>query len=133
MGAVRIVTAEAEGVQQQQAITAALATASQSLRRSTKQSDVAPLPSGDRGGLSSFGFGLWLLPPNVLGGLSLFPLGCGLRLWSRVAAATLFVLSSRKGSGTTHLGSEARVGQGTAGECPGANQRSTRQTRLNNR
>jgi hypothetical protein len=91
MGAVTIVTAGAEGVQQQQAITTALTTASQSLRRSTKLSDVAPLPSGDRGGLSSFGFGLGLLPPSVLGGLGLFPLGCGLRLWCRVAAATLFV------------------------------------------
>jgi hypothetical protein len=91
-GAVTIVTAGAEGVLQQQAITAALTSASQLIRRPTKPLDVAPLPSGDRAGLSSFVFGLGLLLPSVIGGLGVFLLGMRLRLWWRVAAATLFAL-----------------------------------------
>ncbi|MFZ0385694.1 MAG: ABC transporter permease [Solirubrobacteraceae bacterium] len=87
-----IVTAGAEGLLQQQAITAALTAASQSLRRSTKPLDVVPLPDGDRAGLSSFVFGLGLLLPSVIGGLGVFLLGMRLRLWWRVAAATLFAL-----------------------------------------
>jgi hypothetical protein len=91
-GAVTIVTAGAEGVSQQQAITAALTAASRSMRRSTKPLDVAPLSSGDRAGLSSFVFGLGLLLPSVIGGIGLFLFGMRLRLWWRVAAATLFAL-----------------------------------------
>ena len=91
-GAVTIVTAGAEGVLQQQAITAALTAASQSMRRTTKPLDVAPLSSGDRAGLSSFVFGLGLLLPSVIGGVGVFLVGMRLRLWWRVAAATLFAL-----------------------------------------
>ncbi len=91
-GAVSIVTAGAEGVLQQQAITAALAAASQAMRRPTKLLDVAPLPSGDHAGLSSFVFGLGLLIPSVIGGVALFLLGMRLRLWWRVAAAILFAV-----------------------------------------
>ena len=91
-GAATIVTAGAEGVMQQQAITAALTAASRSMRRPTRSRDAAPLSSGDRAGLSSFVFGLGLLLPSVLGGIGLFLLGMRLRLWWRVAAATLFAL-----------------------------------------
>jgi ABC-2 family transporter protein len=91
-GPVTIVTAGAEGVLQQQALTGALTGASRSMHRAANQLDVAPLPSGDRSGLSSFVFGLGLLIPSVLGGLGLFLLGSRLRLWWRVAAATLFAL-----------------------------------------
>jgi hypothetical protein len=91
-GAATIVTAGAEGVLQQQAITAALTAASHSIRRPTKSLDVAPLPTGDRAGLSSFVFGLGLLLPSVIGGVGVFLLGMRLRLWWRVAAATLFAL-----------------------------------------
>lgn len=91
-GAVTIVTAGAEGVLQQQALTAALTTASQSMHRDAKRLDVAPLSSGDRTGLSSFVFGLGLLIPSVIGSVGLFLLGMRLRLWWRVAAATLFAL-----------------------------------------
>jgi hypothetical protein len=91
-GAVTIVTAGAEGVLQQQAITAALTAASRAMRRPTKALDVAPLSSGDRAGLSSFVFGLGLLLPSVIGGVALFLLGMRLRLWWRVAAAILFAL-----------------------------------------
>jgi hypothetical protein len=91
-GPVTIVTAGAEGVLQQQAVTAALAAASQPIHRAAKPLDVAPLQSGDRSGLSSFVFGLGLLIPSVLGGVGLFLLGMRLRLWWRVAAATLFAL-----------------------------------------
>ena len=91
-GAVTIVTAGAEGVLQQQAITAAFTAASQSMHRTTRPLDVAPLPRGDRAGLSSFVFGLGLLLPSVLGGVGVFLLGMRLRLWWRVAAATLFAL-----------------------------------------
>jgi hypothetical protein len=89
-GPVTIVTAGAEGVLQQQALTTALTAASRSMHRAAKPLDVAPLPSGDRAGLSSFVFGLGLLIPSVLGGVGLFLLGSRLRLWWRVAAATLF-------------------------------------------
>ena len=91
-GPVTIVTAGAEGVLQQQALTAALTAASRSMHRAANPLDVAPLPSGDRSGLSSFVLGLGLLIPSVLGGLGLFLLGSRLRLWWRVAAATLFAL-----------------------------------------
>ncbi|MGO9900261.1 MAG: hypothetical protein ACLP0J_11335 [Solirubrobacteraceae bacterium] len=91
-GAVTIVTAGAEGVLQQQAITAALTAASKSMRRPTRPLDVAPLSSGDRSGLSSFVFGLGLLIPSVIGGVGLFLFGMRLRLWWRVSAATLFAL-----------------------------------------
>ena len=96
-GAVTIVTAGAEGVSQQRAITVALTGASQSLRRPTKLLDVAPLSSGDRTGLSSFVFDLGLLIPSVIGGVGLFLLGMRLRLWWRVAAATLFALLAAGG------------------------------------
>lgn len=91
-GAVTIVTAGAEGVLQQQALTAALTAASRAMRRPTKPLDVAPLSSGDRAGLSSFVFGLGLLLPSVIGGVALFLVGMRLRLWWRVAAAILFAL-----------------------------------------
>jgi hypothetical protein len=91
-GPVTIVTAGAEGVLQQQAVTAALTAASQSMHRATGSLDVAPLSSSDRAGLSSFVFGLGLLIPSVLGSVGVFLLGMGLRLWWRVAAATLFAL-----------------------------------------
>ncbi len=91
-GPVTIVTAGAEGVLQQQALTAALTGATRSMHRAAKSLDVAPLPSGDRAGLSSFVFGLGLLIPSVLGGLGLFLLGSRLRLWWRVTAAALFAL-----------------------------------------
>jgi len=91
-GPVTIVTAGAEGVLEQEALTAALTAASHSMHRAAKSLDVAPLSSGDRTGLSSFVFGLGLLIPSVLGGVALFLLGMRLRLWWRVAAATLFAL-----------------------------------------
>ena len=91
-GAVTIVTAGAEGVSLQRAITVALTGATSSMRRSTKPLDVAPLSSGDRAGLSTFVFDLGLLIPSVIGGVGLFLLGMRLRLWWRVAAATLFAL-----------------------------------------
>jgi hypothetical protein len=91
-GAVTIVTAGAAGVLQQQAITAALTAASQSMDRPTKLLDVAQLTSGDRSGSSSFVFSLGLLLPSVIGGVGIFLLGMRLRLWWRVAAATLFAM-----------------------------------------
>jgi hypothetical protein len=91
-GAVTIVTAGAEGVLQQQAITAAFTAAARSMHRLTKLLDVAPLSRGDHSGLSSFAFGLGLLLPSVIGAVGLFLLGMRLRLWWRVAAATLFAL-----------------------------------------
>jgi hypothetical protein len=97
-GAVTIVTAAAEGLSQQQAITGALTAAAQSMRRSTKLVDVAPLPAGDSAGLSSFVFGLGLLLPSVIGGLGIFLLGMRLRVWWRVASATLFAVLVASGA-----------------------------------
>jgi hypothetical protein len=91
-GVVTIVTAGAEGVLQQQAITAAFTAAARSMRRPAELLDVAPLSSGDRSGLSSFVFGLGLLIPSVIGGVGLFLLGRRLRVWWRIAAATLFAV-----------------------------------------
>jgi hypothetical protein len=90
-GANTVVTAGAEGIAQQQAITAALSGATR-FRRATRRLDVAPLANGDRAGLSSFVFELGLLIPSVIGGVGLFLLGMRLRLWWRVAAATMFAL-----------------------------------------
>lgn len=91
-GAVTIVTAGAAGVLQQQAITGALTAASRSIHRPSKPLDVAPLSRGDRSGLSSFVFGLGLVIPSVIGSIGIFLLGMRLRLWWRVAAATMFAL-----------------------------------------
>jgi len=91
-GAVTIVTAGADGVLQQQAITAALTAGAQAMHRQVKPLDVAPLSSEDRAGLSSFVFGLGLLIPSVIGCVGIFLLGMRLRLWWRVAAAILFAL-----------------------------------------
>jgi hypothetical protein len=96
-GAVTIVTAGAEGVSQQQAITAALTGAARSMQRPTKLLDAVPLASADRAGLSSFVFSLGLLIPSVIGGLGLFLLGRRLRLWWRIAAATLFAAFAAAG------------------------------------
>ncbi len=82
-----IVTAGAEGVQQQQVLTAALTAASTSMHRTANSVDVAPLSESDRSGLSSFVFGLGLLIPSILGSVGLFLLGMRRRLWWRVAAA----------------------------------------------
>jgi hypothetical protein len=60
--------------------------------RPTKLLDVAQLTSGDRSGSSSFVFSLGLLLPSVIGGVGIFLLGMRLRLWWRVAAATLFAM-----------------------------------------
>lgn len=89
-GRVTVVTAGAEGVLQQQAVTAALTGAARALGRPAASLDVAPLPEGDRAGQSSFVFGLGLLIPSVLGSVGLFLLGMGLRLWWRVGAAAVF-------------------------------------------
>lgn len=91
-GAVTLVTAGAEGVLQQQAISAALSEAARAMHRPIQPLDVVPLSSGDRSGLSSFVFGLGLLIPSVIGAIGVFLLGMRLRLWWRVAAATLFAL-----------------------------------------
>lgn len=91
-GTVTIVTAGAEGVLQQQAITAALTAVSRSMNRPAQPLDAVPVSAGDRSSLSSFVFGLGLLIPSVIGGIGLFLLGMRLRLWWRVAAATLFAL-----------------------------------------
>jgi hypothetical protein len=96
-GAATIVTAGAEGVSQQQAITAALTAAARSMRQPTRLLDAVPLSSGDRAGLSSFVFGLGLLIPSVIGGLGIFLLGMRLRLWWRVAAAILFAACAAAG------------------------------------
>jgi len=96
-GPVTIVTAGAQGVLAQQVITAALTAAARSMRRPASALDVAPLARGDRAGLSSFVFGLGLLIPSVIGGLGLFLLGMHLRLWWRVAAATLLALLAALG------------------------------------
>jgi hypothetical protein len=91
-GPTTIVTAGAEGLTQKQALTKALTAASAAMHRSATPADVAPLPPGDSTGLSSFVFGLGLLLPSVIGSIGIFLLGKGLRVWWRVAAATLFAL-----------------------------------------
>ncbi len=96
-GANTIVTAGAEGVQQQQVLTAALTAASTSMHRTAKSLDVAPLSESDRSGLSSFVFGLGLLIPSILGSVGLFLFGMRRRLWWRVAAASVFALLASAG------------------------------------
>ena len=62
------------------------------LHRQARSLDVAPLPAGDRAGLSVFVFELGLLIPSVLGSIGIFLLGRRLRVWWRVAATVLFAL-----------------------------------------
>jgi hypothetical protein len=97
-GPVTIVTAAAAGSSQQQAITAALTAVATALHREARSLDVAPLPAGDRAGLSVFVFELGLLLPSVIGSIGLFLLGRRLRLWWRVTAAALFALLTACGS-----------------------------------
>ena len=97
-GPVTIVTAGAAGLSQQQAITAALTAAATALHRQARPLDLAPLPAGDRAGLSVFVFELGLLVPSVIGSVGLFLLGRRFRLWWRVTAAVLFALLAACGS-----------------------------------
>ncbi|HXW43945.1 MAG TPA: hypothetical protein VEL03_04110 [Streptosporangiaceae bacterium] len=97
-GPVTIVTAAAAGPSQQQAITVALMAAATALHRQARPLDVAPLPAGDRAGLSVFVFELGLLLPSVLGSIGLFVLGRRFRVWWRVTAAVLFALLAACGS-----------------------------------
>jgi hypothetical protein len=71
----------ADGVLQPEAVTTALTAASEMIGRPAKLLGVASLSSGDRSGLSTFVFGLGLLLPSVIGGVGIFVLGMGLRLW----------------------------------------------------
>jgi len=91
-GATTIVTAGGNGTLEQTAITGALSAAAAAVHRPTRALDVAPLPTGDRSGLSPFVFVLGLLLPSVLASIGLFLLGARFRLWWRVAAATVFAL-----------------------------------------
>ena len=97
-GPVTIVTAAAAGSSQQQAITTALTAVAAALHRQAHSLDVAPLPAGDRAGLSVFVFELGLLLPSVLGSIGIFLLGRRLRVWWRVTAAALFALLAACGS-----------------------------------
>jgi hypothetical protein len=98
IGPVTVVTAGAAGLSQQQAITAALTAAATALHRKARPLDIAPLPAGDRAGLSVFVFELSLLIPSVIGSVGLFLLGRRFRLWWRVAAAALYALLAACGS-----------------------------------
>jgi hypothetical protein len=97
-GPVTIVTAGAAGSSQQQAITAALRGAATALHRQARSLDVAPLPAGDRAGLSVFVFELGLLLPSVIGSIGLFLLGRRFRVWWRITAAVVFALLTACGS-----------------------------------
>jgi hypothetical protein len=97
-GPVSIVTAGAAGAGQQQAVNAALAAVAAGLRRPARPVDVAPLPAGDRAGLSVFVFELGLLIPSVLGSIGLFFAGRRLRVWWRLAAAAAFAALAAGGS-----------------------------------
>ena len=83
---------------QQQAVTAALTAAAAALHRPARLLDVAPLPAGDRAGLSVFVFELGLLIPSVLASIGLYFLGLRLRVWWRVTAAAAFALLAACGS-----------------------------------
>src|SRR5580704_10447426 len=97
-GPVTIVTAGAAGPAQQQAVKAALLAAAAALHRPARNLDVAPLPAGDRAGLSVFVFELGLLIPSVLASIGLFLLGRRLRVWWRFTAAAAFALLAACGS-----------------------------------
>jgi hypothetical protein len=97
-GPVTIVTAGAAGPAQQQTVKAALLAAAATLHRPARTLDVAPLPAGDRAGLSVFVFELGLLIPSVLASIGLFFLGRRLRVWWRLIAAVAFALLAACGS-----------------------------------
>jgi hypothetical protein len=97
-GPVTIVTAAAAGPAQQQAVTAALTAAAAAMHRPARTLDMAPLPPGDRTGLSVFVFELGLLIPSVLASIGLYLLGRRLRVWWRVTAAAAFALLAAAGS-----------------------------------
>jgi hypothetical protein len=97
-GPVTIVTAGSAGASQQQAVKTALTAAAAAMQRPAHSVDVAPLPAGDRAGLSVFVFELGLLIPSVIGSIGLFFLGRRLRVWWRLSAAVAFAALAACGS-----------------------------------
>ena len=97
-GPVTIVTAAAASSSQQQAVTAALTAAAAALHRPARTLDVAPLPAGDRAGLSVFVFELGLLIPSVIGSIGLYFFGRRFRVWWRLSAAVAFAALAACGS-----------------------------------
>lgn len=89
-GPVTIVTADAAGASQQQAVTAALTAVAATSHRQARPLDVAPLPASDKAGLSIFVFEVGLLIPSIIGGILLFLAGRRFRIWWRIAAAALY-------------------------------------------
>ena len=97
-GPVTIVTAGAAGASQQQAVKTALTAAAAAAHRPARSLDVAPLPAGDRAGLSVFVFELGLLIPSVIGSIGLYFFGRRFRVWWRLSAAVAFAALAACGS-----------------------------------
>lgn len=97
-GPVTILTAGSAGASQQQAVKGALTAAAAVLHRPARPVDLAPLPAGDRAGLSVFVFELGLLIPSVIGSIGLYFLGRRLRVWWRLSAAVAFAALAACGS-----------------------------------
>jgi hypothetical protein len=93
-GPIRVLTAGADGIPVQQAVTTALAAVARQLGRPVAAVDVVPLPPGDRGGQSAFVFEIGLLIPGVIGSVGFYLFGKRIRLWLRVAAAIGYALVS---------------------------------------
>ncbi|HEY3753318.1 MAG TPA: ABC transporter permease [Pseudonocardiaceae bacterium] len=94
-GPIRVLTAGADGIPVQQAVTTALTAVAHQLGRPVAAAvDVVPLPPGDRGGQSAFVFEIGLLIPGVIGSVGFYLFGKRIRLWLRVAAAIGYALVS---------------------------------------
>jgi len=97
-GPARVLTAGAAGPSVQQLVSRDLGQVARTAGRTVREVDLAPLPSGDRAGQSSYVYQFGLLIPSVIGSIGLYLFGRRLRLWFRVTAAVGFaVLASGLG------------------------------------
>lgn len=85
-----ILTAGAEGVPLQQAVSKALGNVARGQGDEPMMVDVVPLPDGDRAGLSVFALELGLLVPAVIGAIAFFLMGARTRIWVRVIGAVVY-------------------------------------------
>jgi hypothetical protein len=91
-GRAHILTAAAQGLNLQRVVLGTLSAAAAAAHRPVIVTDVAPVSSGDRSGQSGFVYSLGLLIPSVIGGMLLYQLGRGARLWWLVAAGIVYAL-----------------------------------------
>jgi hypothetical protein len=91
-GGGRVLTASAQGLPLQNAVDRALDGVALARGVPAQHVDVAPLPDGDRFGLTCFSLELGLLVPAVVGAIGIFVMGRRARLWIRLLGAVAYAV-----------------------------------------